>query len=75
MENQHQVMMINSHAFIRLAIMIFFFTEMHEAFDVNERKISHNTTVHSYNTYLLITHIVIQDTVQLLLCNYCCNGN
>lgn len=46
--------------------MIFLgFPEMPEAFEENESKISHS--VHCYNTYLLITHTVIQEKVWLSL--------
>ena len=38
-----------------------------EVFEENKSKISHSITVHSYNTYLLITCIAIQDRVQLSL--------
>lgn len=60
--------LINSCVLIRLTVMIFLgFPEMLEAFEENESKISHSITVHSYNTYLLITRIAIQDRVQLSL--------
>lgn len=60
--------LINSCVLIRLTVTIFLgFPEMPEAFEENESKISHSITVHSYNTYLLITRIAIQDRVQLSL--------
>lgn len=68
--------LINSRVFVRLTVMILIgLTEMPEAFEENETNISHSITVHSYNTYVLIAHIVILDTVQLSLRNYCHDGN
>lgn len=68
--NQYQMMraLINSCVLRRLTVMIFLgFPEMPEAFEKNESKISHSITVHSYNTYLLITRTVTQNRAQLSL--------
>lgn len=57
--NQYQMMraLVNSCALLRLTVMIFLgFPEVPEAFEDNEIKLSHSITVHSYKTYLLITH-------------------
>lgn len=68
--NHYQMMraLINSCVLVRLTVMIFLgFPEMPEASEENESKISHSITVHSYNTYLLITETIVQNRVQLSL--------
>lgn len=68
--NQYQMTraLINSCVLLRLTVTVFLgFPEMPEAFEENESEISHSITVHSYNTYLLITQTIIQNRVQLSL--------